>query len=146
MLHAAILRSPYPHARVKRLDLSRTQRLDGVRAVLSLDEEEVRFAGQEVAAVAAISSDLASDAIRLIDVQYEQLPFVVELEPAMEPSAPLVFGRSSNMEKPRLQQRGDIARAFKDAATVHEAVYLTPVQTHVSLRFTARSRAGTAIV
>src|SRR5207245_1019836 len=111
----------------------RAQRLAGVRAVLSLDEEEVRFAGQEVAAVAAVSSDIASDAVRLIDVQYEQLPFVVELEPAMETSAPSVFGRTSNLEKPKINQRGDTARAFKDATAVHEAVYLTPVQTHVSL-------------
>jgi len=48
MLHGAILRSPWPHARVRAIDLSAAKRLAGVRAVLALDDREIRFAGQEV--------------------------------------------------------------------------------------------------
>src|ERR1019366_10651880 len=75
MLYGAILRSPYPHARIKNIDSSRARRLNGVRAMMSMDADVVRFAGQEVAAVAAISSDIANDAIALINVEYEPLPF-----------------------------------------------------------------------
>ncbi len=56
MLYGAILRSPWPHARIRSIDLSAAERLDGVRAVLALEDREIRFAGQEVAAVAAVSS------------------------------------------------------------------------------------------
>src|ERR1700730_7147805 len=76
MLYGAILRSPYPHARIKSIDSSRAKRLNGVRVVMSMDDDVVRFAGQEVAAVAAISSDIANDAVALIKVDYEPLPFV----------------------------------------------------------------------
>src|SRR5271168_2543993 len=58
MLYGAILRSPWPHARVRDIDLSGAKGMAGVRAVLACDDREVRFAGQEVAAVAAISSDI----------------------------------------------------------------------------------------
>src|ERR1700736_4054277 len=54
MLYGAILRSPYPHARIKNIDASRARRLNGVRAVTNMDDDVVRFAGQEVVAVAAI--------------------------------------------------------------------------------------------
>src|SRR5229473_2944035 len=91
MLHGAILRSPWPHARVRDIDLSRAKRMAGVRAVLALDDREIRFAGQEVAAVAALSSDIASDALKLIKVDYETLPFVVDVETAMTETAPRVF-------------------------------------------------------
>src|ERR1700736_786657 len=65
MLYGAILRSPYPHARIKSIDSSRAKRLNGVRAVMNQDDDVVRFTGQEVVAVAAISSDIANDAIGL---------------------------------------------------------------------------------
>src|SRR5579863_2750954 len=90
MLHGAILRSPYPHARVRSVDLTRAKRMPGVRAVLKRDDVIVRFAGQEVAAVAATSPEAASDALALITVDYESLPFVVDMEAALQPSAPQV--------------------------------------------------------
>src|SRR5260370_10213334 len=79
MLHGAILRSPLPHARFLDIDLSAAKRLAGVRAVIALDDREIRFAGQEVAAVAALSTDIAADALKLINVDYETLPFVVDM-------------------------------------------------------------------
>src|SRR5216684_3419485 len=74
MLHGAILRSPYPHARVRRIDLGAAQSLAGVRAAIRRDDETVRFAGQEVAAVAAVSAEIADEALGLIAVDYEELP------------------------------------------------------------------------
>ena len=133
MLYGAILRSSWPHARVRNIDLSAAQDLSGVRAVLALDDREIRFAGQEVAAVAAISSDVAADAIALIKVDYETLPFVVEMDAAMEPSAPSVFGSAPNAGKASSSSVGNVARGFEIAANTIEATYTTQVQTHVCL-------------
>ncbi len=133
MLYGAILRSPYPHAIVQEVDLSRARRLEGVRAALGFDGDEIRFAGQEVAAVAAVSPETAADAIRLIHVAYKPLPFVADMESALAPSAPKVYGSSSNAGGAKVSSRGDLRRGFGEAAAVHEASYATPVQTHVSL-------------
>src|SRR5581483_2849231 len=60
MLYGAILRSPYPHARVSKIDLTGARRIQGVRAAIARNDQAVRFAGQEVAAVAAISPQIAA--------------------------------------------------------------------------------------
>ena len=91
MLFARILRSPFPHARVKKLDSSRAEAVPGVRAVLTylnapqlawwndtnILEPVLGYAGDEVAVVAADSADIAGDALSLIDVEYETLPFIL---------------------------------------------------------------------
>jgi xanthine dehydrogenase YagR molybdenum-binding subunit len=133
MLYGAILRSPLARARIREIDVAAAQHHDGVRAAFALDDREIRFAGQEVAAVAAVSSDVASDALKLILVDYEPLPFVIEMEHAMADSAPLVFGRGSNSRKPSITKRGDVERGLETAANTIEATYTTPVQEHVSL-------------
>jgi CO/xanthine dehydrogenase Mo-binding subunit len=133
MLYGAILRAPYPHAIVKSVDLSKARNLSGVRTAISVGDRKVRFAGQEVAAVAAVSPQIAGDAIRLINVDYEPLPFVVDMEAALDPSAPKVFESGSNVSGAKVKQRGDLKRGFEEAETTHEAVYTAPVQTHVSL-------------
>lgn len=133
MLYGAILRSPYPHARIKNVDLSGVRRLSGVRAAIRMDDAVMRFAGQEVAAVAAVDYQTALDALRLIKVEYEMLPFVVDLEMAMMPKAVRVFEKKPNLSRPAITERGDLKRGFAEASAVHEAVYKTPVQTHVSL-------------
>jgi len=97
MLVGRILRSPYPHARVVRVDTRRAARLPGVVAVLSRDDlldqdeifphfgpvirdqgivamDKVRFVGDPVAAVAAIDDDVAAEALDLIEVEYDELP------------------------------------------------------------------------
>jgi CO/xanthine dehydrogenase Mo-binding subunit len=102
LLCARVLRSPLPHARVRRVDTARAEALLGVRAVLSVSntpqvswyedsyvfDHTVRFIGDEVAAVAAETEEIAEDALRLIEVEYEALPFVVDLEAALRPNAP----------------------------------------------------------
>src|SRR5919201_5883992 len=86
-LYARVLRSPHPHARIRRIDTARAEALPGVRAVICsantppidwypdgrLFDDTVRFIGDEVAAVAAESDEVAADALRLIEVEYEPL-------------------------------------------------------------------------
>jgi xanthine dehydrogenase YagR molybdenum-binding subunit len=133
MLHGAILRSPHPHARVRRVDLSGARRLAGVRAALERGGETVRFAGQEVAAVAATSPAIAADALALIKVDYEPMPFVAAIEDALKPDASRVFARGGNAGARRVSSRGNLKQGFEQAPIVHEAIYTTQVQTHVSL-------------
>jgi xanthine dehydrogenase YagR molybdenum-binding subunit len=133
MLYGAILRSPYPHARVGKIDLTGARRIPGVRAAIARDDQVVRFAGQEVAAVAAISSQIADEALAAIAVDYQSLPFVANMEEALKPSAPLVFASGSNSTAAQLFEKGDVAHGFSQATAVHEAIYSTPVQAHVSL-------------
>src|SRR5438309_6518258 len=106
MLHAAILRCPHAHAMVKQVDVSRSAKLSGVRAALSgadreskitvpypwwvpdgppmlLFDPHCRYAGEEVAAVAAESSEQAWEATQAITVEYEPLPFVANAELAL---------------------------------------------------------------
>ncbi|MEA2638811.1 MAG: hypothetical protein QOF51_205 [Chloroflexota bacterium] len=108
MLHAALLRSPYPHARIVSIDASRAKALPGVHAVLTgqdtpdyllgrsmrdmpiLARDRVRFYGEKVAVAAADTMEMAEEAIGLIDVQYEELPAVFDPVEAMQPGAPLV--------------------------------------------------------
>jgi xanthine dehydrogenase YagR molybdenum-binding subunit len=133
MLYGAILRSPYAHAMVRSVDLSEAQRQSGVMAALRVEDDEVRFAGQEVAAVAAVSPEVATEALRHIKVDYAPLPFLIDMDKAMAAGAPKVFARRSNVAEPHVSVVGDIARGFSEAAAVHEALYTSPVQTHVSL-------------
>ncbi len=131
MLHARILRSPHPHARVVRVDAKRALSLSGVRAVIHRGNaprhfaEEVRYVGEHVAAVAAESEEVAEDALRLIEVEYEVLPFVVELEDALKDR--------SRAQRKESYSRGDVRRGFKEADAVVEATYRTATQLHNSL-------------
>ncbi|MDR0239606.1 MAG: molybdopterin-dependent oxidoreductase, partial [Deltaproteobacteria bacterium] len=117
MLHAKVLRSPHPHAKILRIDTSEARAMKGVRAVAThedcrkslynaaipmfttvpgseriLDQyifdSRVRFVGDEVAAVAADSPEIAAAAVRAIKVEYELLPFVLDPFEAMKKNAP----------------------------------------------------------
>jgi len=146
MLHVRVLRSPYPRARVRRIDASRAEALPGVRAVLhrfnapkaafrgeeTIFREEVRFVGDEVAAVAAETEETAADAVRLIEVEYEVLPFVPDLEEAMRDDATRLDEKGNVAESGKLD-RGDVKRAFAAANVVVEATYRTSTQLHNSL-------------
>lgn len=108
MIFGKVLRSPFPHAKIIRVDTSLAERLSGVRAVVTgqdllgmrvgrflrdvppLAEHHVRFVGEKVAAVAADDPDIAEEALLLIEAEYEQLPAVFDPLEAMEPGAPLV--------------------------------------------------------
>ena len=102
MLFGKILRSPYPHARILSINVDAARSLPGVRAALTpfdapkgqvapdmpILDTEVRYVGDEVAAVAADDEDLAEAALGLIEVNYEQLPFVTDAVEAIKPDAP----------------------------------------------------------
>ncbi|MBM3327888.1 MAG: 4-hydroxybenzoyl-CoA reductase [Calditrichaeota bacterium] len=107
-LHCAILHSPIAHGRILRIDTSRAERLPGVKAVITgkdigsivygvsparydesiLAREQVRYVGDEVAAVAAIDLDRAREAVSLIEVDYEELPPVLDGQIAMDDGQP----------------------------------------------------------
>ncbi len=107
-LWGKILRSPYPHARIKSIDVSKARQVPGVKAIVTGNDEpehyqgksirdipvlcwdKVRYIGDRVAAVAAESRDAAEEAISLIDVAYEELPAVFDVLEAMKPDAPIL--------------------------------------------------------
>lgn len=147
MLHGKVLRSPHPHARIVRIDATQALALPGVKAVvtgadgpqvpwgvhhkerLTLARDVVRFAGEEVAAVAATSEEIARDALDLIEVEYEELPAILTPEQALQAQAPLVHpGRDANIAHQIRFERGDVDAAFARAHLVHEATYTTHSQ------------------
>jgi xanthine dehydrogenase YagR molybdenum-binding subunit len=158
MLHGAILRCPHAHANVKRIDLSKAEKMPGVRATVThlspaakipwhfgehgpmsmLFDPHCRHEGDEVAAVAADSAHQAWDAIRAITVEYEELPFVSDIEEAMKEGAPRVHD-GGNRSGPRIRERGNIAQGFAEADVVLEETYRTsfeihtPLETHASI-------------
>ena len=93
---------------------------------------KVMFVGDEVAALAAATEDQADDALRLIKVQYEVLPYIATVALALRDGAPPVF-KDGNVKAGDTEEAGDLEAGFKAAAHVVEASYTTQVQTHVSL-------------
>jgi CO/xanthine dehydrogenase Mo-binding subunit len=130
MLHTAILRSTHAHARVRRIDLSRAASAPGVHAVLGPGEargltEEAGHVGAAVAAVAADTFAHAQRALRLIDVDWEELEVVLDPEQAVE--------REQLTIEPTRYARGDYERALESADVVVEGTYRTSVVLHNSL-------------
>lgn len=145
MLYGKILRSPYHHARIVRVDTSRAKKLPGVRAILTpgdvrkikygfgehipdmtiLSWDKVRFKGDEVAAVAAVDDEVASEALNLIEVEYEELPAVFDPEEAMSPGAPLIHEAKHNIPKRIDINKGDVDEAFSRADHVFEDRFKT---------------------
>lgn len=134
LLHGMILRSPHAHARIQSIDLSKAAAMPGVRATLVIAEPgtKVMYQGDEVAALAATTEDLARDALRAIVVDYEVLPHLATVEQAMRPEAPAVFD-GGNTRTSDAQEEGDLDAGFAAAAHVVEGLYSTQVQTHVCL-------------
>jgi len=154
MLYAKILRSPYAHARVLRVDTSQAERLTGVKAVLSknnaprikvpmsLDmpsdkvafDEKVRCVGDEVAAVAAVSEEIAEEALKLIEVDYEELPAVFDPEEAIKPGAPLIHGdKPGNIGTTRSTELGSVETGFREADYIFEETFKTSSQRHACM-------------
>ncbi|HEY6585265.1 MAG TPA: molybdopterin cofactor-binding domain-containing protein, partial [Gaiellaceae bacterium] len=125
MLHAAVLRSPYAHARVRRLDLDAAREAPGVRGVLGPILEEVGYPGQAVAAVAADTLAQAQAALALIQVDWE------ELEPLLDPDE--AVAREALVSDARVSERGDVERGFAEADVVVEAEYRTQSVLHNSM-------------
>src|ERR671923_171862 len=115
MAHGKILRSPYAHARITRIDASKAERLPGVFAVITRKDQtslgmfgaaykdqtivaidKARYAGDPVAAVAAVDEATAEQALELFEVEYEELAAVTSIDEALAPGAPLVHDASSS--------------------------------------------------
>lgn len=146
MLHAKVLRSPYPHARIVRMDTSAARALPGVKAVLTgedapgtlwgahhkeravLAKGVVRYCGEEVAAVAATTEEIARDALDLIQVEYEELPAILTPEEAMDEEAFGIHPGRDNVGHRIAFERGDVEAGFAGADLIHEATYTTHSQ------------------
>ena len=102
MLYGRILRSHIPRGKLTALDLSMAKRIPGVRAVIPLIEngKEIRYEGQEIAAVAADNRDIAGDAIRVIRFDYDLLDHVVDMDSALSSEAPQIRDWEKNQSKP----------------------------------------------
>ncbi len=159
MLHARILRSPLPHARLRSIDISAAARHPGVRAILPIasptdaQSATLRYIGAPVAAVAAVSVAAAEEALRLVHVDYQSLPFVADMDGARKEAAPQVYESAAvapgghpsgwpaaanlplngNVRGPAISRRGDVTQGFRDADVVVEGDYRTQVQTHCCL-------------
>ena len=149
------LRSPLPHARIARIDVTRAKALPGVLAVLTakdlpgilvgrrmfdmplLARERVRFIGEKVAVVAAADPDVAEEATTLIDVEYEDLPAVIDPEAATVAGAPVVHDdpgayEGAPAERPHANVQsvlrfklGDVQAGFREAARTFEHTFRT---------------------
>jgi len=163
MLYAKFLRSNTPSAIIKSIDIDAAMKIDGVYAIHILKDDkgnfpEVKYAGQPLAGIAALSLAIAEDAIRLISVDYDYQKFVVDVEEAQKPEAPIVHKGSieakadggdvgvshdttkanGNIVGPSTGSfyggpRGSLETGFKEADVILEKVYRTQVQTHVPL-------------
>ncbi len=131
-LYGMILRSKWPKARITRINLDKARQVPGIKAAVLVREGErtVRYYGEELAAVAGTTKQACLDALRAIEVQAKPLPFVVREEDAREESAPRVWEDTPNLSKPRVNEKGDVDKAFSECAAVVEGLFSTPVQLH----------------
>jgi len=168
MAHAKILRSPFPHARLISVDASAARAHPGVVCVLTRDEvladptmdshygyvfrdaplvalDKVRHQGDIVAVVVAGDEVTAEEALELIDVEYEELPAVLDMVEAMAPGAPLIHDEmrpiaqglrpvnGTNICHNATLQRGDIEQGFRESDYVFEDSYAVPPVQHCAL-------------
>ncbi len=154
MLFARTLRAGVPHARVISIDASAARKLEGVHAVLTHEDvpgrnahgvvsidwpvlcgRKVRYAGDAVAIVAADSHAIATAALDLIEVEYEELPAVTDPIAALEPDAPHVHAErpDGNLLKHIKVRKGDVADGFAAADVIIDQTYRTPTTEHLFL-------------
>ncbi len=158
MLHAKILRSPHAHAKIKKIDIRKAKEFPGVASIIThhdvprilyngagtppvehilkdeyILDDRVRFVGDKVAAVAAMDKDTAEEALALIEVEYEQLPAVLDPVKAMQSGAPKIHGAGQNIAAHIMREWGDIRKGFEEADCIFEDRYETSRQTHCAL-------------
>jgi xanthine dehydrogenase molybdenum-binding subunit len=129
-LHGRILGSPYAHAMITSIDTSKAEALEGVEGILTYKDvttysylplfEELTRWGQAVAVVAATDPNIAAQAIELIDVEYEPLPFVIDAEESSAPGAPLVGVWPESNVRTTEVLRGDLDAGFAEADVILE--------------------------
>jgi xanthine dehydrogenase YagR molybdenum-binding subunit len=127
MLYGKILRCPHAHAKIVSIDVSAAEKIPGVKAVKIIQDKgtEIRWAGDEVAIVAAVDEPTAADAVRAITVKYEVLPhLVVDTDPK---------AAGENAKPAAASTEGDPDKAFAEADVTVEGFYGLPVITHCCL-------------
>jgi len=153
MLVGKILHSPYPHARIRRIDTRRAEECDGVVAVVvgrdapnpygilpvghdeyALALDKVRYVGDNVACVVAVSESIAERALELIDVEYEVLPAYFDPEESMKAQTDLIHdSKPGNLEKDYHHVFGDPEKGFAEADQVAEARFIANEVTHAAM-------------
>jgi 4-hydroxybenzoyl-CoA reductase subunit alpha len=153
MLVGKILHSPYPHARIKRIDATRAEGLDGVVAVVvgkdapnpygilpvghdehALALDKVRYVGDNVACVVAVSEAIAEQAMELVEVEYEVLPAYFDPEESMKAETNLIHdNKPGNLEKDYHHAFGDPGKGFDDADHIAEARFIANEVTHAAM-------------
>jgi CO/xanthine dehydrogenase Mo-binding subunit len=164
-LYGKVVRSPHAHARIRSIDASKALALPGVRAVVTsadfpdqkfeyvgpervaqnlwhitrniMAREKALYEGHPVAAIAAVSKSVAEDAAALLEIDYEVLPHVIDVDEAMKPDAPLLFEdqitrgiepaptKPSNISKRLEFQIGDLEQGFAEADVIVEKEFKT---------------------
>ncbi len=177
MLTAKVLHSPVAHAKIKKIDASKARALPGVAAVLTWEDlprvvystagqsdpipgpldtfsldNKVRFVGDRVAMVAAETEEIAEQALKLIEVEYEELPILLDPGKSMQPDAPVLhdepeyvnFADSNPQKNLAAEIRidiGDVEKGFAEADKIYEADYEVPkvqqahIEPHVTVTF-----------
>ncbi len=146
MVHARILGSAYPNAIIKKINIKKAKQLEGVLEILTFEntpkipwynnstflfDSHVRCEGDEVAAVVAESECIAEEALKLIEVEYEQLPFVTSSNGAMKTDAVKIHDNGNIVGgRPAEYSRGNVDEGFKEADIVFEDTFDTQVAVH----------------
>jgi CO/xanthine dehydrogenase Mo-binding subunit len=157
MLHAKAVRSPLPHARIVNIDVSHASQMPGVRKVLTgadlarddrinvffgaqkadqpvLAIDKVRYAGEPLALVIAETPRQAADAVPFVDVEYEELPYVVSEEESALPAAPVIHEDSPDNSVARWRiSQGDVETGFAQADHIFRTSYYSPPASHVPM-------------
>src|SRR3989442_3061366 len=109
-LYGMILRSKWPKAKITKINLDKALKVPGIKAAIAAREGErtVRYYGEELAAVAGTSKQACLDALRVIEVQAKELPFVVREDDAKEPSSPRVWEEKPNLSDGKVKEEGDV--------------------------------------
>jgi xanthine dehydrogenase YagR molybdenum-binding subunit len=131
-LYGMILRSKWAAAKVTNINLDKALQVPGIKAAILVQDGErnVRYYGDELAAVAGTTKDACIDALRAIEVTAKELEFVVLENDAKADDAPKVWEDASNFAASAPKESGDVDTAFGECAAVIEGFYTTPVQLH----------------
>jgi len=176
LLHSRLVRSPHPHALIKRVNTKKAEALTGVRAVVTGQDnsarmglylidrpifaaDRVRYYGEPVAGVVAVSEDIAVKAARLVEVEYEVLPAIYDPVEAAQPDAPLlhpdlgeytvanfIFPEpGTNISEHFKIRKGDVDAVWDQCAAISEGTFRlppiehVPIETHTSIALSEKS-------
>jgi xanthine dehydrogenase YagR molybdenum-binding subunit len=132
-LYGMVYRSKWPSAKVLSVNLDKALQVPGIKAAVVAREGQfnIRYYGEEIAAVAGTSKQACLDALRAIEVKAEvRHEFVVNEDEAKKPDAPQVWDGAANAGTPHVHESGAVDTAFPECAAVIEGFYTTPIQVH----------------